>query len=103
ERRGLAADEGAGAPVAVCRPGEAVVAVGIADAEDGDAARPAKRLGGAVADRLAGFRLAHLEDTRLDPHHAPHRVIAAGDRMAAIEGDAGADEVEVIVAAEEDA
>ncbi len=81
----------------------AQIAVGIAGRHDGEPAVARQLHGAAVADGLASLGRADLDDPRLARHHRPHRIGSCADGFAAIERDTGTREIEVIVAAEEDA
>ena len=69
------------------------VAVGIADRHHREPPRPVRGPLRVVADRVAVGRGPDLDDAALKPDHRLHRVAAAGSRIAAVEGVAGADEI----------
>ena len=73
-------------------------AVGIADGERGDAALAVDRMGGAIADRLAGARGADLQNRYFQRHGMGHRIWTAADGASAVKGDAGADHLEMKIA-----
>ena len=81
----------------------AQIAVGIADIEDGELGRPLGGEGRIVSDRPARRDAAALDDLGLDARDLADGALRFAPRHAAVEGEAGAGEVEGIVAAEADA
>jgi hypothetical protein len=79
------------------------VAVGVARRDGGDAAWPRHLASGAVADGLAGRGLADLPDAPLQADRRAHGVGLGQIRVAAVERDARAQQVEVVIRAQEDA
>ncbi|MNS81219.1 hypothetical protein D3C72_1149260 [compost metagenome] len=77
-----------------------LVSIRITDGCDGKAACPFQQEGAAITHGLAFARFTDLDDPRFGRGDGTHRVCHVIDRFAAIKGDAGAGEVEMIVGAE---
>lgn len=79
------------------------IAVRIPQRNRGNPALPGRPPGAAIAHGLESIDAARLQDARLQGNHAQHRIGPAGQGIDAVERRAGAQQVEVIVRAEEDA
>src|SRR5690606_13470141 len=69
------------------------IAVRVTDADDGDSRRRRGDIRCAITDRAGLVDLAQLQDTAVQRRDGLHRVVAARERIAAVERDAGAHEV----------
>ena len=79
------------------------IAVGVPDGHDRDAARPTGGEACAITDRIAAVERADLNDAALEFDHRPHGIVPAGRRVRAVERNAGAHQVAMHRAADEDA
>ncbi len=83
--------------------GGAQHAVGIARADHSGAHGPVGGEHAAIADRVAGAQVADLQDGRIEMGYGADTRVGDLQRAAAVQADARADHIEVVVGAEEDA
>src|SRR5690606_24124365 len=72
-----------------------------ADGADREPAWRLHRMGRAVSDRARGGDVAHLHDSRTQRHDGLDRTRAIGERVTAVEADAGAHEIAAMLRIEE--
>ena len=78
------------------------VSVCIADGDSGDAAGPVEAAGAAVAHGITRPHIAYLQDRGCHRDDLAHRVLLPAARVAPVEGDPGAGQVEMVGRTQED-
>lgn len=92
-----------GVACACCRTQGTGHAILVAGAEHGDAGSACGLPGGAIAHGFAGAHGAGLQDGAFKQGHGLHGIGKLRGRVAAIDGDAGADEIMGVILAQKDA